>query len=157
MEQVPGPLEIKFRIGVQQEVCLVGPAKPMSELDVRSRPTGMYMVLGVDTYEKAGAEQGDQRRGLRLVYRTFDVALHLARRFATATLDVRQSAVAKISRVQFANPVVGKPGAFPDCARARLVADHPECQLELAAFPCVAIVGESHFLLFMIEKDHIRY
>jgi hypothetical protein len=48
-------------------------------------------------------------------------------------------------------------GAFPDCARARLMADHPECQLELAAFPCVAIVGESHFLLFMIEKDHMWY
>ena len=65
------------------------------------------------------------------------------------------SAVEKISGVQFANPVVGKASAFPDSARARFMADHSERQFELAAFPCVAIVGESHFLLFMLEKDHI--
>jgi hypothetical protein len=56
LEQVPGPLEIELRIGVQQDICFVGAAESMPKFYVRSRPTRMYPAFFVDTYEKAGAK-----------------------------------------------------------------------------------------------------
>ena len=64
---------------MKQEVGFVSPAQSVSELDVRSRPTGIYVVVFIDANKKAGAEQCDKRGGLRLINGGLDVALHLAR------------------------------------------------------------------------------
>jgi hypothetical protein len=113
------------------------------------------MIVLIDSYQETRAEQGDQCSCLQLICRALDVARYLPWRFSAATLDIGMAAVAKISCVKLANSIIGEPGALADGPGSRLMANHSQRQLKLAALARISVVGQSHFLPFMIDKDHI--
>jgi len=77
VQEIPGPLETNVRLLVQQQIRFIGAAQSVTKLDIRSRPARVNMIVLVDSHQESCTEQGDQRSGLQLIGRAFDVARHL--------------------------------------------------------------------------------
>jgi hypothetical protein len=151
-KQVKRPLKTQQRPFVQQQIRFVSPTHPVTEIDVRSGPAGMYIVVGVYAQQQAAHEQCHEGRSLQLILRVLDEKRHLAGRLAAAAA---YAAIAEVPRIEFADAIIGQARTFANRAGSRLMANHPEGELELAAFRRIAVVGEAHILPFMLEIDHI--
>ena len=127
----------------------------MPVFHVGSGPAGMNAVGRIYPEQQAGTKQGDQGGRLELVQRVFDERSDLLRRLAAAPLDPAIAGIPKIGGIDFANAVVAQSRTVPDRAGPGFVVDHPERQFELAALVRVTIVGQSHFLPFMLVLAHI--
>ena len=68
----------------------------------------------------------------------------LARALAAVPAHVAPAGVGDVGAVELADPVIGQAGPALDRARARLVADEPQGQVESQAVARVAVVGDSH-------------
>ena len=116
----------------------------------------MNPVRGVDPEQQARTKERDQRRRLQLIVWVFDEEAHLLGRFSAAALNGPGAAIAKISRVKLAYPVVTEPGALFDSACPGLVPNHSKREFELTPFSRVAVISEAHFYLFMLVNTHIQ-
>ncbi len=128
----------------------------MTVFDIWARPAGMNPVRGVDPEQQARTKERDQRRRLQLIVWVFDEEAHLLGRFSAAALNGPGAAIAKISRVKLAYPVVTEPGALFDSACPGLVPNHSKREFELTPFGRVAVISEAHLSLFMLVNTHIQ-
>ena len=115
-----------------------------------------FTNIVVDPQQQAAAEQRDQRCRLQLVLGFPDKAHDLPRRLASPAAHIARARVTKVRGVKLADAVIREPGALADRPGPRLVPNHSERELELAALGRIAVVGQSHINPFMLEKDHIQ-
>jgi len=134
LQQVPCPFETQSWLFMEQQVGFVSAAKPVTKFDVGARPTGVHAVMLINTDQEPRRKKCDERRRLNLILRILDESCNPAWRFTTSSFDAGRSAVAKVSRVQFSNSVVGQSGTFANRAGSCFVANHSKREFELAAF-----------------------
>ena len=128
----------------------------MTIFDVRARPARMNPIRGIDSEQQARAEKRDQCRRLQLIVWVFYKETYLLGGLSAAAFDGTGAAIAKISRVKLANPVVTEPGALFDSACPGLVSNHSKREFELTPFGRVAVISEAHLFLFMLVNTHIQ-
>ena len=133
LQQVPRPFETQSWLLVEQQVGFVSAAKPVAKLDVGAWPTGVDAVILIDADQEPCRKQCNKRRGLNLILRILDESVYLAWRFSTASFNAGCSAVAEIRRVKLSNSVIGQSRAFANRSGSRFVANHSECEFELAS------------------------
>jgi len=141
LQQVPRPLETQLWLLMEQQVGFVSAAKAVAKFNVGARPTGVHAVMLINTDQEPRRKKCDERRRLNLILRILDESCNPAWRFTTSSFDAGRSAVAKVSRVQFSNSVVGQSGTFANRAGSCFVANHSKREFELAAFSRVSIIG----------------
>ena len=71
---------------------------------------------------------------------------------SAAPADIGAAGIPKIRRVKLADAVIGQARALAYRTCPRLVADHPERQLELAALARIAVVSKSHKIALIARK-----
>lgn len=117
----------------------------------------MNAIRGIDSEQQARAEKRDQRRRLQLIVWVFDKQTYLLGGLSAAAFNGTGTAIAKICRIELANPVVTEPGAFFDSACPGLVPNHSKGEFELTSFGRVAVVSEAHLFLFLLVNAHIQW
>ena len=156
LQQAPGPFEIQPGSGMQQQVGFESAAHTMPVFHIRPGPAGMHPIRRIYPQQQARTEQGDQRGRFEPVQRVLDERSDLLRRFAAAPLDPAVAGVPEVGGIDFANAVIAQSRAVLDRAGPGFVVDHPERQFELAALARIAIIGQSHFLPFMLVFAHMK-
>ena len=156
LEQIPRPFEAELRNPVQQQIGFKSTTYAVTVFDVRARPAGMNPVRGIDSEQQARTKKRDQRRRLQLIVRVFDEETYLLRGFSAAASNGAGAAIAEISRIKLANPVVTEPGARFDSACPGLVPNHSKREFELTSFGRIAVVSEAHLFLFVLVNAHIQ-
>ena len=116
----------------------------------------MNPVCDIDSEQQPRTKKRDQRRRLQLIVRIFDEETYLRGGFSAAASNGAGAAIAKISCIKLANPVVTEAGARFDSACPGLVANHSKREFELTSFGCIAVVSEAHLSLFVLVNAHIQ-
>src|SRR5690606_15608233 len=142
-EQIPAPLEREVRARHERTVRLVALAEAVTEIDVALQPR---CLRGTDRQQSVRDQQVHKDAGFERAKRRLDQRRDLGRRAAPAPSNGRVR-VLEVGRIELANTVIAQARPETNRARARLVPDHADGELELRFFAAVAVVGRPHICL----------